>query len=198
MTGIWIAAFVALWILVILLALVLLGMLRRVAPLLERAEATLRDAARATLRGLRPGEAVPAFVAEELGGGTFTDSDLRGSTTIVLFLNTGCSSCELLAADIEAARVPDLGVPLVVIADEADEAARFAEGGQARVLLQQNGSVARVFESDRTPHAFVIDETGRVVVSGSPNNWDVMVSLLEGVERGGDRELDVAAARMVS
>jgi peroxiredoxin len=197
-SGIWVVAFVALWMVVILLGLVQLGILRRVAPLVERAETTLREAARATLRGLRPGEAVPDFTAGAFGGGTFTESDLRGSTTIVLFLNTGCQSCEVIAADIEAGRVPDLGVPLVVVADEPDEAARFADGGQVQVVLQENGSLARVFESDRTPHAFVIDETGRVLVSGSPNNWDVMVSLLEGVERGGDRELDVAAARMVS
>jgi hypothetical protein len=197
-TGVWIAAFVALWLVVILLGLVQLGTLRRVAPLLDRAEATLREAARATLRGLRPGESVPAFAADVFDGGTFTESDLRGSTTIVLFLNTGCRSCELLAADIEAGRIPDLGAPLVVVADESGEAARFAAGGQAHVLLQKNGSLARVFESDRTPHAFVIDETGRVVVSGSPNNWEVMALLLEDVGRGGDREADVAAARMVS
>jgi hypothetical protein len=191
-SGIWIAAFVTLWLVVILIGLVQLGTLRRVAPLLERTESTLREAARGSLRGLRPGETVPAFAAEVFGGGTFTEADLQDSTTIVLFLNTSCGSCELLAADLEAGRVANLDIPLVVVADEPDDAARFAAGGQAQVLLQENASLARAFESDRTPHAFVIDEAGRVVASGTPNTWQAMASLLDDVGRGGDRELDVA------
>jgi hypothetical protein len=194
MSGPWIAAFVALWALVIVLAFLVLGTLRRMAPLLERTEARLAAATqRAEPSGLQPGAIVPAFEAEVFGGGRFTDADLHGARTILLFLGPSCQACERLVDDLDTGRVPELRARLVVVAHDADEAAGFAAGG-VTALVQDDRSLARVFESDRVPHAFVIAEGGTVLASGSPNDWEGVQNLLRDSEKGGGRESDIAAA----
>jgi hypothetical protein len=197
MTGPWIAAIVALWAVVILLGFLVLGTLRRLAPVLERAEASLRVAAgHGTVSGLPPGTLVPRFVASEISGDRFTDADLRGSRTIVLLLGSSCRACERFVADLVSGSVPNFEARLVVVADNPVEAREFVASG-ATVLVQEDESLARVFESDRVPHAFVIGNDGRVLASGWPNDWDGLQNLLS-EETGGDRESEIAAAAVAS
>lgn len=194
----WVAAFLALWAIVILLAFIVLGTLRRLVPLLERAEASLATANDTARRsGLSPGTPVPAFSARELGGATFTDADLRGSTTIVFFLGSACAACGRFVDDFRAARVPNLGARLVVVADVLEEAENFDAAG-VTVLLQRNRSLARVFESDRVPHAFVINEDGHVLANGWPNDWERLEALVREAEEGGGRESDFSSAVVAS
>lgn len=194
----WIAAFVALWVVVILLGFLVLGTLRRLAPLIERTEASLSEAAQIVpATGLPRGAMVPAFAAEELGGARFTHSELRGSRKVLLFLGSSCQACERFVHDLRQGSVPDLGARLVVVADDAGEARRFPAANGVTVLVQEDHSLTRLFESDRVPHAFIVED-GRVLANGWPNDWEGLRNLLIEAQEGGDRESDVAAAAVAS
>jgi hypothetical protein len=53
------------------------------------------------------------------------------------------------------------------------------------VLVQEDRSLAHLFESAATPHAFVVDHDARVLASGTPNDWDRLRELVTRAERGG-------------
>jgi hypothetical protein len=190
----WIIAFSVLSTVVVLLGFLVLGTLRRVLPMLADAEAAISIASRnARLGGLPEGVVVPPFVETTLDGGTFTDSDLRGSLSAVLFVGAGCTACASLVADIESNSVPDhLGARLVVVSDE-DEAHRFTDA-QVTAVVQHKRSLARTFESDRTPHVFVVGPDGRIVGRGWPNDWSGIAELVaHGRKEDGSRD-EVGAA----
>lgn len=194
MTTPWVVAFVVLWAFVVLLALLVLGSLRQVGSLLERAEAGLAAAARSLIRaGLAPGTKVPPFAAEIIDGSRFTEADLHGTRTVVLFLDSACQSCGQFVHDLTTGYVPSLDAQLVVVSDDRGEAARWAAEG-VTVLVQEDRSLAQIFESDRTPHAFVVDENGRVILRGTPNDWDLLRDLARSTEEGGGQEPKVPAA----
>lgn len=198
MSGLWIGAFVGLCGLVVILGVIVLGTLRRLLPVLERAETSLASVStRISPGGLPSGSTVPAFSAEEIGGSLFSEADLEGSKSIVLFLSSSCVACARLVDDLERGRVPDLGARLVVVSDRV-QASRFEHLTGVSVLAQEGRSLASVFETDATPHAFVVDETRRILASGTPNDWDRLRLLLAEAEKGGASGSDVAAAVIAS
>jgi len=190
MSGLWAAAFVTLWALVIALALLTLGALRRLVPLLERAEESLRSGASASLGGLAPGTAVRPFMAREVAGRTFTEDDLLGSTSVVLFVGADCRSCERLVDDLRSGAVPELEAPLFVVASaELAESLSHA----VTVLADDDRVIAEAFDSRLVPHAFVLDQHGTVLAVGRPNDWGRLRHLLA-TAKGGDREAKTSAA----
>jgi peroxiredoxin len=194
MTGPWVAAFVALWVLVIALGLLVLGTLRRLLPLIERSEEVISSAAkRLAIGGLPRGTTTPTFMAEQVNGATFTELDLRGSSSVVLFLGSGCKACAQLVDDLEKDRAPDLGVRLVVVSGDRTEAQMLASSEEATVLVDEQQVLARIFQSAVAPHAFMIDEHGVVLASGVPSDWEDLRHLRSTTE-GGDRRSDIAAA----
>lgn len=199
MSGFWVVAFVALWALVLLLGFLVLGTLRLLTPLIERAEINVAAAAiDVSSGGLQPGEVVPAFSARQVDGKVFTEADLHGSASIVLFLSAACQSCERFIRDLRKGRVPELGARLVVVTDEQDQAREVSRSTEAVVLIQENRSIGRIFESRATPHAFVLDASRRVLASGTPNDWSRLRHLVVRSEKGGGTDPDLAAAAVAS
>jgi AhpC/TSA family len=179
----WIVAFVALWAFALLCGLALLGVLRRALPLLELAERQLASAAQNARRpiGLEVGATVPAFDAEEIGGGRFTDADLRLSPTAVLFLDASCEGCQRLFDDLAGGHVPEVGVRLVVVSNDPEEARSLKNAG-VPVLIQQDRSIAKLFEAEFTPQAFLVATDGRVLASGLPNDWGQLQEIIARAE----------------
>ena len=198
MTTPWIVAFVALSGLVVLVGLLVLGTLRQLTPLIERSQEIISSAARSmAIGGLAPGAAVPSFTAEEINGATFTEVDLLGEPTIVVFLESGCEACEHLVGDLQHGRVPDLGLRLVVVSSDLDEARRLARSTEVTALVDHERSVARAFQSAVSPQAFVVDEQAMVLASGTSNEWDELRRLVT-TARGGDRKTGATAAAVSS
>lgn len=195
MTTPWIAVVVALWTFVVMLGLIMLGTLRRIAPILERAEARLAQTP--SIMGLPVGATVPSFAAEDVGGGTFTDADLLGATATVLFLGSSCKACESFVGDLESGRAPDLGVRLVTVVADLEAARALAQSPEVVVVIDEERSLARAFESNIVPQTFVVDEHGRVRASGKPNDWEGVRHLLT-IAEGGDSRTHVAAASVAS
>lgn len=194
----WITAFIVLCGVVLLLGLIVLGTLRRLAPLIEQAEASLAAAAeRAAPRALPAGASVPPFAAETLDGATFSELDLRGSRTVVLFVGAACAACERLVDALENGYAPHLDARLVTVTESAEEARRFARSAHVTVVVDEERSIAAAFESEIVPHAFVVDE-GTVLTSGRPNDWDGVKALLMSTEKGGDHQADAAKKVLTS
>lgn len=199
MSGFWVVAFVTLWALVLLLAFLVLGTLRRLTPIIERAETNLAAAViGASPGGLEPGTVVPPFSVQQVDGRAFTEADLNGSRSIVLFLSRNCQSCERFIRDLKKERVPELGARLVAVTDEPEQARELAVSAEVSVVVQENRSLARIFETNATPHAFVLDEARRVLTSGTPNDWGGLRQLLARSEGGGGSTSNVAAAAVAS
>lgn len=195
MTTPWIAVVVALWMFVVVLGLIMLGTLRRIAPILEQAEARLAETP--SITGLPLGATVPSFAAREVGGGAFTDADLLGATAAVLFLGASCKACESFVRDLESGRAPDLGLRLVTVVADPATAHTLAQSREVVVVIDEERSLARAFESNIVPQTFVIDEHGRVRASGKPNDWEGVRHLLT-IAEGGDSRTHVAAASVAS
>jgi peroxiredoxin len=198
MTSAWIAAYAALALLVALLTVLVLGLIRRSALLIERVEARLAHADDTEIGGLATGEVVPGFSARTVDGEVVTNHDLDGSLSIVLFLSASCVACRKLNDDLVSGSAPQLGARLVVVTDDPHQARAFAEASHVEVLLRGDGAVARAFESFATPQAFVLDESRRVLASGTPNEWEQLRQLLLEGQEGGGRRSDVAAAIVAS
>jgi hypothetical protein len=187
----WIAAFCALSGVVLVVALVVLGVLHRVLPVIERADRVIAAAVeRMRVSGLPAGAVVPDFQAATWNGRPFSAVDLEGERTVVLFIESGCTSCDTFKGDLEAGTLPSLDFRLVVVASNEADAASFAaaERDGVVVLLQRARAVSRVFESDRTPHAFMLDAHRVVSGSGWPNTWEALddqVRRLEGDQQEG-------------
>jgi hypothetical protein len=181
---------------VVILGLMVVGLLRRVAPLMDRCQAML-DIAILHVRhsGLPAGSLVPAFMADDVHGGIFTDVDLHGSRSVILFLSSTCSSCDRLFGDLRAGRAPELDAQLVVVTADASDATALAAGTpSARVLVQRSDAVSRAFASDRTPHAFVVDGDAIIRASAMPTSWEEILAFLGPLEGGGGPVESLTAA----
>jgi AhpC/TSA family len=195
-TGLWVAAFVALWILVVLIGLVVLGMVRRVTSLLEAAEVSLEAAARASLGGLPVGAMVPTFAAETADGRAATEMDLERRLTAVLFLSRSCDACQTMVDDLSRGQVPsDLGLRLIVVSDDSETAIELSSPGQVTVLVDKHGDVADAFDARVVPRAFIVGEQRLVLASGRPNDWDSLRDLIA-TTGGGDHRADLIEAPM--
>jgi hypothetical protein len=186
----WIIAFATMSIVVLILALLVIGTLRRLDQLLTQVNAALATAMERIRRdGLQPGSRVGSFSATRASGGRYTEQDLLGTMTLVLFLNSSCASCHLLAEDLRTGSAPDLGVRLVVVADDLDEARSFLASEQVTVLIQDADLVARAFDSHRTPHSFLVNELGVALAAGTPNTWAQIRGLISESNRRANQSL---------
>lgn len=190
MTAPWIAALVVLWILVLSLAIVCLGLLRRIAPVLERAETSLAGfPIELQPGGLEAGSSLPTFSARTLDGVAFTDEEMRGHESIAIFFESGCPACRALEAELRAADVAALGLPIYVVVRESEETAAFA-ALKVDVIVDEDNSVKRAFRSNVAPHAFAISADGVVTASGTPNTFDGLRLLAHELRQGGEHRAE--------
>jgi hypothetical protein len=158
MTTPWIVAFACLWLLVLLLAFCVIGLMRRVGAVLERAEHLVAEG----LEGAAPLTVIPPFdLADEMHE-VISSTTLIDSTTIVLFLESGCKPCTAIAAELATSGWSER-LPLLVVAGEEGLGPEFNLPGEVPVYRQREREVAKLFKSVATPHAFLIDGAGVVL-----------------------------------
>ena len=169
MTGLWIAAFVALTLLVALLAVVQVGLLRRVTAVIERAEAAVRSSGDLAADGLPPGARIQPFAATSLEGRPVRSDDFPGES-VWLLMSAGCGPCQVLAADLRRGG-PDgagLGMPLRVLLDSGHDAQELDLPAWVEILVHGDQAAARSFRTTGTPHAFASAD-GVVTAQTVPN-----------------------------
>lgn len=177
MTTPWIAAFAALWAISLVTAFLVLGLMRRISNVLEGVEQRLRG--QAPHGGLPIGSAVAYFEARGEDGQIITSEQLMSRGNVYLFLSEGCSPCEELARELQAA--PDLTTqwPLAVVFDTPRDVQVARPSPGNLTLFDSSRSVFRAFDIDATPFAVAVDGTGTVIGNSVPNSIGTLKELVE-------------------
>lgn len=187
MTVAWIVAFVGLSTLTLLTALAVVGTLRRTTAALEQAEVWLRaDPGHMDPGGLAPGTPVPEFVARDDAGEPISSAHFHGRESVLVFLSSDCPPCRTFVDDLRQEPPPYTPANLLLVVDASAEGEFLVDGIDATVIRQRGREVAEAFRSSATPHAFVIDTSGTVVATGTPNT---VASLRELVAALGGEEV---------
>lgn len=181
----WVIGFLGLWAVVFLEGVLVLGTFRRVSVALETAEGRLRELPAPGPGGLSIGARVPQFVASRADGREFTNEDLRGAISLVLFLASGCPPCQTMVADLNQ-NPHEIYARLFVILSDESEVLELGLIEAIPVVYQRDGAMARAFQTTAAPHAFLVDDDCSLIASGTPNSIaDLRRLNLHGV-KGGD------------
>jgi peroxiredoxin/uncharacterized membrane protein YphA (DoxX/SURF4 family) len=117
--------------------------------------------------GLPVGTPAPWFSLPELNNETVTLETLQtaGKQVMLVFTDPGCGPCSALLPKIgqwQQEHAGSLTIALISRGSREDNAAKTAEHGISRVLLQQNREVSEAYESVPTPSAVLIRPDGTV------------------------------------
>jgi thiol-disulfide isomerase/thioredoxin len=172
------------WLVIILLAILVLGLLRRTTSVLEAAE---RQLSRPDLnvRGLQRGATVPAFVASSATGEPLPSSVLLEHAGVVLFLSSACAPCRRLAEELSRLEKPPAELPITVIVDQGWVRAGIPQIRGVTLAIQANHTVSDAFDSNATPHAFLVDAGGVVVDAIIPAEVKDLMDLAQMLESHG-------------
>jgi hypothetical protein len=163
MSTAWTVLFVLQWAAIVTALVLVLGVLRRLVPTLAAAEDLLTRHGRAgPLEGLHVGEYASGLT--EAADAHFRDL-LASGPRVLLFLKAGCRPCEALAAELAANPHEPALSQLVVVVPNLPESDQLNLDGVVEVVRQEDDRVARTLGTTITPHAFVVNEAGLVLVN---------------------------------
>jgi thiol-disulfide isomerase/thioredoxin len=177
MTTPWVVVVIALWVAVIGLVVLVLGLSQRLNQVAARATTIAMPGGSRTMGAIAVGAAVPEPTVEKLG---LTTSHAQGvMTSVALFLSPGCGPCLALGEAFEEASedlIYDANAEVVVVTN-TEGATRYAHVG--RIVLDDDGDVARSMTVPGTPFGIVMDlQTGTVVGHRIPNAVDDVRALI--------------------
>jgi hypothetical protein len=159
-------------ILAIALAVVVAAMLRAVDRLRSDV-AALRAEPHASLdpdrQAIPVGSAAPSFTAAAADGSVFSSADLQGTLRVVAFARPGCPPCEdLVPGLLRGAARGDLPPAIVVSRGSPSEqpAAWRVPGPRARLVMEDDDGISRLFQSIVAPQVFVLTSGDRVGARG--------------------------------
>jgi methylamine dehydrogenase accessory protein MauD len=194
------ASNVVLWVLLLSLGFLLLGALRALGLLrwrLDQLEATTPS--RLGRGGLKAGKKAPEFTLPSVAGDEVSLHDFAGRKVLLAFTQSGCKPCHRIVPELnKLQRGGDVQV-LVVNNGELEATREWASQAKAgvQVLVQQQFSVSKRYETFATPFAFLIDERGVIVSKGIINNGQHIGFVLSGAgdaAKNGKGEAEPATA----
>ncbi len=122
------------------------------------------------------GQMAPQFDGTDTNGETFSLADYQGQTVILEWTNHGCPYVKKHyetgnMQDLQTAAASDDIVWVSIISsapgkqghvdgDQANALTAEREASPARVLLDPDGTIGRLYEAKTTPHMYIIDEEG--------------------------------------
>ncbi len=134
----------------------------------------------ATVKG-GSGSMAPNFTLPDTNGGTFTLSDYRGKSNVLIFFNEGlsCQPCLQQMQDLDGAYTQFSGLNVVVVSittDPINDLANWANSAgvkHSKVLSDQNLEVSKVYgmlgsdvsmmPGTRDGHSFVLVDTSGII-----------------------------------
>lgn len=145
------------------------------------------------------GETAPAFTGVSSTGETVSLSDYAGRTVILEWTNHDCpfvkkhyatppanmQGLQLSSSDNDIVWLSVIssapGEQGHVSADKANELTTTRGAAPAHVLLDEAGTIGRLYDAKTTPHMFIIDGEGRLVYDGAiDSNSSARVEDIEG------------------
>jgi peroxiredoxin len=122
---------------------------------------------------LKAGEAAPEFSLPDLAGKLVSLSDLRGSSTLLLFWRPSCGFCQRMLPEIKAWEAdPPTGAPRLLVVSTDSVVDNQAMGLRSPVVLDTEGMrIGRLFGASGTPMALLVDAEGNIaseLAAGEP------------------------------
>lgn len=119
----------------------------------------------------KAGDAAPNFTLPTLDGGEFSLDKHRKTDkkTLMLFWRETCGYCQQMSADLQAWERGQNEFNLLIVANDEPEIEQ-ARMFSSPVLIESNLEVQRLYDTDGTPVALLIDENGKIasdVASGA-------------------------------
>ncbi|HEX2186481.1 MAG TPA: TlpA disulfide reductase family protein, partial [Chloroflexota bacterium] len=112
---------------------------------------------------LKPGEPAPGIKLPDLEGRTVDLVDFRGSKTLLLFWNPGCSFCQELLPELKAWEAkPPKGAPRLLVVSTGTIEANRAQGLRSPIVLDQDLATVRGYGAEGTPSAVLVDAQGKI------------------------------------
>ncbi|MCH7812916.1 MAG: redoxin domain-containing protein [Planctomycetes bacterium] len=128
----------------------------------------------------KPGDQAPDFALKDVDGKTVKLSDLAGKVVVLEWLNQQCPvsrgkhterSMQKTAAKFKDQPVVWLGIDSSHYADpEANKKYAAKMEMVYAILHDSDGKVGKSYGAKTTPHMFVIDQKGKIVYAGAPDN----------------------------
>lgn len=165
------------------LAVIVLGLLSRFGPVLDRVQTIGADlGAMSPNQGLQRGRRVPHFHVFDQVGRTVASTELWSpGTTLCLLLSPGCDPCAGVAEQLRNTVWPFPNVRVVVIVPDTADGKRIDCGVMVQTYFQAPSlPAAAAFDSNLTPHAFLISPKGEVIDRGVGNSLQALSRIIEG------------------
>lgn len=189
MNEIWIASNVLLWFVVAVMAFILIGLLRQLG--LIQARLGIEAGALITPEGLERGIKAPDFDGKELSSKEhFHFDDVRGRRVLLVFLSATCAPCRDLIPHLNAVaskyRNQILTLAVCQGSEQACEEFSRLTNLQTKLLADPANFIGANYNIKFTPFAYLIDESGYVLIRGVANTLSQLEGLLleEGTFQG--------------
>ena len=158
----FVASYLVLWLVVVLQLVVLIGVMHAIRNVQE-GNGTAMDGQTAMI-----GRATPVFEAVDVHGSKFKSTELRGSTSVLLFVSPSCSACSRVLKD----PTPLLrrGKLTVICKGSTLECAALETRAREdlRMIADVDDRVSAMFHVTTVPIAVALDADGRVGSYGRP------------------------------
>ncbi|BCX04313.1 MAG: hypothetical protein KatS3mg053_2251 [Candidatus Roseilinea sp.] len=182
MTGVWLISYIALWLLVIALSVIVLGLVRQLG--LIQLRLGLDSDFLNTREGLALHTPAPDFSAMDLRQNRpISLQNLRGCTSILIFVSPRCEPCRTLMPDVVAfARDYRRDLNIVLISQSSAEEALEAFGTDdacIALVADPSGALSKQYEVYVTPFAYRLCKDGLVQRRGIVNDLAGLEALLE-------------------
>lgn len=182
MSDTWLATYLLLWAIVAVQGIFLMGALRQLGIIHLRLGSD--PGVLITPEGLPRGALAPDFEAPITPTGEMVRrTDFLGRRVMVVFLSPTCMSCKQLIPHLNAIHEErrDEVATLVVCHGAEGSCAEFVRrfGVRPRVVADLQNVIATSFGVSATPFAYLLDESGHVLIRGVANDWTHLERLLE-------------------
>lgn len=176
---------ILLWLLVVALAGVVILLSRQIGVLHERITPV---GALMIGKGVKVGEASPAFHLANLNGGDISIGEARsdGASTLAFFLSPTCPVCAALLPTLRtlAKQTPNLRLVLASDGDMEEHMAYIARKGLTDLPYVLSAELGQSFGVGKLPYGVLIDGSGVLRAHGLVNNREHIESLLEAEREG--------------
>jgi len=167
----FLASYVLLYLIVIFQGLLLLGAVRAIHELRQGhvAPAEPEEGAQEGERLLN--QEAPRFEALDLAGNLVGTEQLRGRSSLVLFVSPNCSSCMLTLDELHAVQHKVDGGNVLVVCGARDADCRNLASDHnltVPVVADEDASIGKLFDVTAFPTAVLLNAGTRVVSYGHP------------------------------